>query len=83
VPVHDSRYAGWLVDSVRSGLVAIDARGDVAALNAAGHRVLGCAGGDPAALIGRVPGRLSPRSRWWRSDCSKRSTAPSAGVAPS
>jgi nitrogen-specific signal transduction histidine kinase len=53
VPVHDSRYAGWLVDSVRSGLVAIGADGAIAALNAAGHRVLGCAGVDPAALIGR------------------------------
>lgn len=53
MPVHDSRYAGWLVDSVRSGLVAIGADGAIAALNAAGHRVLGCAGGDPVALIGR------------------------------
>jgi signal transduction histidine kinase len=53
VPVHDSRYAGWLIDSVRSGLVAIDAQGAVAALNTAGHRVLGCAGGDPTAVIGR------------------------------
>ncbi|MDD1632534.1 MAG: PAS domain-containing protein, partial [Methylococcaceae bacterium] len=54
MPVHDSRYAGWLVDSVRSGLVAIGADGAIAALNAAGHRVLGCAGADPAALIGRA-----------------------------
>jgi nitrogen-specific signal transduction histidine kinase len=53
VPVSDSRYAGWLVDSVRSGLVAIDAGGAVAALNAAGHRVLGCAGDDASAVIGR------------------------------
>jgi signal transduction histidine kinase len=53
VPVRDSRYAGWLVDSVRSGLVAIDAQGAVAALNAAGHRMLGCAGDDAAAVLGR------------------------------
>jgi nitrogen-specific signal transduction histidine kinase len=53
VPVHDSRFAGWLLDSVRSGLVAIDASGAIAALNAAGHRVLGCAGEASAALIGR------------------------------
>ncbi len=53
VPVRDSRYAGWLVDSVRSGLVAIDADGTVAALNAAGHRVLGCSGADASAVIGR------------------------------
>ena len=53
MPVRDSRYAGWLVDSVRSGLVAIDADGAVAALNAAGHRVLGCAGDDAASVLGR------------------------------
>jgi len=52
VPVQDSRFAGWLVDSVRSGLVAIDAAGAVAALNAAAHRVLGCGGGDPSSVIG-------------------------------
>jgi signal transduction histidine kinase len=53
VPVHDSHYAGWLLDSIRSGLVAIDAQGAVAALNAAGHRVLGCAGGEPGEALGR------------------------------
>jgi nitrogen-specific signal transduction histidine kinase len=53
VPVHDSRYAGWLVDAVRSGLVAIDAEGAVAALNAAAHRILGCAGDAATAVIGR------------------------------
>lgn len=51
--MHDPGYAGWLLDSVRSGLVAIDAAGAIAALNAAGHRVLGCAGEESAALIGR------------------------------
>ncbi len=53
MPVRDSRYAGWLVDSLRSGLVAIDARGAVTALNAAGHRVLGCAGAAATDEIGR------------------------------
>jgi nitrogen-specific signal transduction histidine kinase len=51
--VRDSDYAGLLLDSIRSGLVAIDAHGTIAALNATGHRVLGCAGADPAALLGR------------------------------
>jgi len=53
VPVRDSQYAGCLLDSIRSGLVAIDASGAVAALNATGHRMLGCRGADPAAAIGQ------------------------------
>jgi len=53
VPVRDSGYAGCLLDSIRSGLVAIDASGAVAALNATGHRVLGCPGATPEAAIGR------------------------------
>lgn len=53
MPARDPRYAGWLVDAVRSGLVAIDAGGAIAALNAAGHRILGCEGGDASAVIGR------------------------------
>ena len=53
MPVRDSQYAGWLVGSIRSGLVGIDASGAIAALNAAGHRLLGCAGGDPRDAIGR------------------------------
>jgi nitrogen-specific signal transduction histidine kinase len=53
VPVRDSTFAGLLVDSIRSGLVAVDAQGAIAALNAAGDRVLGCGGGGPAAVLGR------------------------------
>lgn len=53
VPVRDSRYAGWLVGSIRSGLVAIDEQGSVCALNDSAHRLLGCAGADAAAAIGR------------------------------
>ncbi len=53
MPVRDSRYAGCLLDSIRSGLVAIDASGAVAALNATGHRVLGCPGETPEDAIGR------------------------------
>jgi len=51
--VRDSQYAGWLVGSIRSGLVAIDERGAVAALNAAAARLLGCTGADPDAAIGK------------------------------
>ena len=53
VPVRDSRYAGWLVGSIRSGLVAIDETGALAALNDAAHRLLGCAGEGADAVIGR------------------------------
>lgn len=53
MPVRDPRYTGWLVGSIRSGLVAIDERGALAALNEAAHRLLGCAGSAPEAAIGR------------------------------
>jgi PAS domain S-box-containing protein len=53
VAVQDPDFARWLVDSIRSGLVAIDARGRIAALNADAHRLLGCAGGTPGAALGR------------------------------
>ncbi len=53
VPVRDSRYAGWLVGSIRSGLVAIDESGALAALNDAAHRLLGCAGTGAEAVIGQ------------------------------
>ncbi|RIL01571.1 MAG: hypothetical protein DCC71_17470 [Proteobacteria bacterium] len=53
MPVHDPEYAAWLLDSIRSGLVAIDAGGTLVALNAPGHRVLGCGGAEPASLLGR------------------------------
>ena len=53
MPAPDARYAGWLVGSIRSGLVAIDERGALAALNEAAHRLLGCPGSGPAELLGR------------------------------
>jgi signal transduction histidine kinase len=53
VPVRDPRYAEWLIGSIRSGLVGIDATGAVAALNAIGHRLLGCDARDPAEAVGR------------------------------
>lgn len=53
MPVRDSRYAGWLVGSIRSGLVAIDETGALAALNDAAHRLLGCRGERADAVIGQ------------------------------
>jgi signal transduction histidine kinase len=53
VPVRDSQYASRLLDSIRSGLVAIDSAGCIAALNATGHRLLECDGDDPEAALGR------------------------------
>lgn len=53
MPVRDAGYAGSLLDSIRSGLIAIDASGAVAALNAIGHRVLGCVGADRDDALGR------------------------------
>jgi len=51
--VRDSLYAGWLVGSIRSGLVAIDETGALAALNDSAHRLLGCAGSGADAVIGQ------------------------------
>lgn len=45
----DPRFSGWLVDSMRSGLVAIDRSGLVAAVNPAARRLLGV----PADAVGR------------------------------
>ncbi len=53
IQAQDPRYAGWLVGSIRSGLVAIDERGRIAALNDAAHRLLGCAGASAADALGR------------------------------
>ncbi|HSJ96927.1 MAG TPA: hypothetical protein VLC53_07640, partial [Myxococcota bacterium] len=53
MPIQDPRYAGWLVGSIRSGLVAIDERGALSALNDAAHRLLGCPGANAGAAIGR------------------------------
>jgi signal transduction histidine kinase len=53
VPVRDSLYAGWLMGSIRSGLVAIDETGVLAALNDSAHRLLGCPGAGADAVIGQ------------------------------
>jgi signal transduction histidine kinase len=66
VPLQDPEFARWLVGSIRSGLIAIDASGAVAALNAEAHRILRCALPSPADAIGV--------------DC-RSALAPQAGVA--
>jgi nitrogen-specific signal transduction histidine kinase len=45
----ESRYLGWLLDSMRSGLVAIDRTGTVAAVNRAARRMLGTPDAHPGA----------------------------------
>jgi signal transduction histidine kinase len=52
VPVADAEFARWLVASLGSGLVAIDAAGRVAACSAEALPLLD-PGADPGALLGR------------------------------
>ncbi len=49
----DSRVAGWILESFRSGIVAVDGEGAVLALNAGAQRILGCPGGPVADALGR------------------------------
>ena len=49
----DSRVAGWILESFRSGIVAGDSEGDVLALNGGAQRILGCPGGPVADALGR------------------------------
>jgi signal transduction histidine kinase len=51
--IRDPAFAQWLVASLGSGLVAIDAGGALQALNAAAQRILGAPAGPPAAWLGR------------------------------
>jgi hypothetical protein len=46
--VREPNLAVWLIDSLSSGLVAIDAAGSLTALNEAAQRILGGPGGDAA-----------------------------------
>jgi signal transduction histidine kinase len=50
----DPHFASALLGSIRSGLVAIDERGRVAAFNAGAQRILGCPEGPPEAALGRA-----------------------------
>ncbi len=52
VSVCDPSFASWLVGSIRSGLVAIDAAGAVTALNAEAHRLLDCASPSAEGALG-------------------------------
>ncbi|MDJ0870000.1 MAG: ATP-binding protein [Myxococcota bacterium] len=57
MPIRDSEFAGWLVGSIRSGLVAVDRDGAIAALNADAARLLG-ATLPPQAVLGRPVGEV-------------------------
>lgn len=50
--VSDPGLAGWLLDSLRSGVVAIDAGGVVTAFNPAAQRILGVPLGDLGSALG-------------------------------
>ena len=51
--VRDPDFAGWVLGSMRSGLVAVDTAKRLAALNPGAQRILGCPEGAPAAALGR------------------------------
>jgi len=51
--IRDPELAGWLLASLSSGLVAIDAAGTVTALNEAAQRILGTPPGDLEGWLGR------------------------------
>ncbi|UCE86488.1 MAG: hypothetical protein JSU66_01765 [Deltaproteobacteria bacterium] len=50
--VRDHPFAQRLLASLRSGVVAVDSSGALAALNAEAQRILGCPTGPPAASLG-------------------------------
>jgi signal transduction histidine kinase len=45
--------AGWILESFRSGIVAVDGEGDVLTLNGGAQRILGCPVGPVADALGR------------------------------
>ena len=49
----DPHVAGWILESLGSGILAIDRHGAVMALNAGAQRILGGPVGNPAAALGR------------------------------
>jgi signal transduction histidine kinase len=53
VVVCTDRFAAWLLGSFRSGLVAVDAEGAVAAFNAEARRILECPDGPPESALAR------------------------------
>ena len=46
-------FAGWILGSMSSGILAIDGAGALVVLNAAAQRILGLPGGDPERLLSR------------------------------
>jgi nitrogen-specific signal transduction histidine kinase len=53
VTIRDPDFACWVVGSMRSGLVAIDANGAVVAMSPDAQRILGCPEGPLETLLGR------------------------------
>jgi signal transduction histidine kinase len=51
--IRDPDFASWMIGSMRSGVVAIDAGGRVVALSRDAQRILGCPDGPSEALLGR------------------------------
>ncbi len=52
VSVRDPEFSSWLVEALRCGFIAVDARGAIAGLNAEAQRILGGPPGDPAEWLG-------------------------------
>jgi signal transduction histidine kinase len=53
VTIRDPDFASWMIGSLRSGLVAIDAAGAVVGLSPDARRILGCPEGGLESLLGR------------------------------
>src|SRR5262245_33374330 len=49
----DSRFDSWLLDSMSSGVLGVDASGAVVAMNLGARRILGCPGDPAAPAVGR------------------------------
>jgi nitrogen-specific signal transduction histidine kinase len=52
MPVSDAAYGSWILGSMSSGVVAIDARHTVVMMNDGAQRILGCPAGDVSAAVG-------------------------------
>ena len=50
---HVAHVADWILESLGSGILAIDRHGAVMALNAGAQRILGAPEGDPGSALGR------------------------------
>ena len=53
MPVADTAFGSWILGSMSSGVVAIDAQGAVVMLNPGAQRILGCPKGEPGEVLGK------------------------------